>query len=208
MEECMKSICIVGGGAAGMMAAGTAKRYGAVVTVFENTDRLGKKLAITGKGRCNVTNDSTTQEFLENVTKNPRFLYSALNSFTTSDTIRFFEELGVKLKTERGKRVYPESDKAKDIVDAMRAYCDGCEVKYHKVTEIKKLDDGRFLVVAANKNYMFDSVIIATGGKSYPRTGSDGDGYALARSAGHTVTKLLPSLVPIVSDSKSGVSAR
>jgi len=117
MQYFSKKICVVGGGAAGMMAAGTAKLYGAEVTIFENTDRLGKKLAITGKGRCNVTNNCTTQEFLENVTKNPRFLFAALNAFDTESTISFFENLGVKLKTERGKRVYPETDRAKDIVD-------------------------------------------------------------------------------------------
>ncbi|MBE6645286.1 MAG: aminoacetone oxidase family FAD-binding enzyme [Ruminococcaceae bacterium] len=201
MSNLVKKICVVGGGAAGMMAAGTARQYGVDVTIFENTDRLGKKLAITGKGRCNVTNDSQIQEFLENVTKNPRFLYSALNSFSTSDTMAFFESLGVKLKVERGKRVYPESDKAKDIVDAMRSYSSDCNVKYNKVTEIKKLDDGAFSVTAANKKYVFDSVIIATGGKSYPLTGSDGSGYRLASKLGHKVTELIPSLIPIESTS-------
>ena len=121
MEYTAKRICVIGGGAAGMMAAVTAVTYGADVTVFESTDRLGKKLAITGKGRCNVTNACTTQEFLENVTKNPRFLYAALNSFDTESTISLFEGLGVRLKIERGKRVFPESDRAKDIVDAMRS---------------------------------------------------------------------------------------
>ena len=108
MDYITKKIAVIGGGAAGMMAAGTAALYGADVTIFENTDRLGKKLAITGKGRCNVTNDSSVQEFLESVTRNPRFLYAALNTFTPQDTINFFEGLGVELKTERGKRVYPE----------------------------------------------------------------------------------------------------
>jgi len=184
-----------------MMAAGTAALYGASVTIFENTDRLGKKLAITGKGRCNVTNDSTVQEFLENVTKNPRFLYSALNTLTPSETIIFFENLGVRIKVERGKRAYPESDKAKDIVDAMKKYSADAEVIYHKVTEIRKQDDGSFLVTAANQKYIFDSVIIATGGKSYPLTGSDGSGYRLAMRLGHKITELTPSLIPIESES-------
>lgn len=199
MENSVKRICVIGGGAAGMMAAGTAKLFGAEVTVFENTDRLGKKLAITGKGRCNVTNDSAIQEFLENVTRNPRFLYSALNAFTPTDTINFFGNLGVKIKVERGKRAYPESDKAKDIVDAMKKYCSDSEVIYNKVTEIKKQEDGSFSVTAANKKYTFDSVILASGGKSYPLTGSDGSGYRLAMKLGHKITELTPSLIPIES---------
>ena len=201
MENSVKRICVIGGGAAGMMAAGTAKLFGAEVTVFENTDRLGKKLAITGKGRCNVTNDSAIQEFLENVTRNPRFLYSALNAFTPTDTINFFDNLGVKIKVERGKRAYPESDKAKDIVDAMKKYCSDSEVIYNKVTEIKKQEDGSFSVTAANKRYTFDSVILASGGKSYPLTGSDGSGYRLAMKLGHKITELTPSLIPIESGS-------
>jgi len=202
MEYRQKKICIVGGGAAGMMAAGTAVLYGAAVTVFENTDRLGKKLAITGKGRCNVTNDCTTAEFLENVTKNARFLYAALNAFDMQSTISFFEGLGVKLKTERGKRVYPESDKAIDIVNAMRTYASGAEIIYNKVTGIKILDDGTFSVKAAEKQYVFDAVIIATGGKSYPLTGSDGSGYRIAMKLGHKITELTPSLIPIESKSE------
>ena len=202
MDYNIKRICVVGGGAAGMMAAGTAALYGAEVTIFENTDRLGKKLAITGKGRCNVTNACTVQEFLENVTRNPRFLYAALNAFDTDSTVSFFENSGVKLKTERGKRVYPESDKAKDIVDAMRNYASGCEVKYNKVTDITTNASGGFTVTAANKKYEFDSVILATGGKSYPLTGSDGSGYRLAMKLGHKVTELIPSLIPLESKSE------
>ena len=113
---------------------------------------------ITGKGRCNVTNDTDIQGFLENVPRNPRFLYAALNTFTPQDTINFFESLGVELKTERGKRVYPESDKAKDIVDAMRKYAEGCTVLYHKVTAIKKLDDGKFLIDIPEKMEIDQSI--------------------------------------------------
>lgn len=202
MQYFSKKICVVGGGAAGMMAAGTAKLYGAEVTIFENTDRLGKKLAITGKGRCNVTNNCTTQEFLENVTKNPRFLFAALNAFDTESTISFFENLGVKLKTERGKRVYPETDRAKDIVDAMRSYVSDCDVIYHKVTDIVIEENGMFSVTAANEKYAFDAVIMATGGKSYPLTGSDGSGYRLSMKLGHKITELIPSLIPIESKSQ------
>lgn len=200
MEMMSKRICVIGGGAAGMMAAGTAHLYGANVTIFESTDRLGKKLAITGKGRCNVTNACSTQEFLENVTKNPRFLYAALNAFDTDSTVSFFEGLGVKLKTERGKRVYPESDRAKDIVDAMKNYSSGAKTVFSKVKSVRQCDDGTFCVIA-DREYTFDSVIIATGGKSYPLTGSDGSGYKLANRLGHSVTELIPSLIPLESSS-------
>ena len=182
-----------------MMAAGTAALYGADVTIFESTDRLGKKLAITGKGRCNVTNRCTTAEFLENVITNPRFLYASLAEFDTESTVNFFESLGVKLKTERGKRVFPESDKAKDIVDALRQYASAAKIIYKKVTSVKQNENNIFTVTAAEKNYEFDAVIIATGGKSYPLTGSDGSGYRLAQKLGHKITELTPSLVPIES---------
>ena len=169
MENDIIKIAVIGGGPAGMMAAGTAVSFGAEVYIFEQNKFLGKKLAITGKGRCNVTNNSTREEFLENVTKNPRFLYAALNSFDTEDAIAFFEGLGVELKTERGKRVFPASDKAKDIVDAMKRYASGAKVVYEKVKSITKTDENSF-IVKADKEYTFDKVIIATGGKSYPLT--------------------------------------
>lgn len=200
MENERIKIAVIGGGPAGMMAAGTAALHGAVVYIFEQNKFLGKKLAITGKGRCNVTNNSTKEEFLENVTKNPRFLYAALNSFDTEDAMSFFEGLGVELKTERGKRVYPASDKAKDIVDAMRRYASGAKVIYEKVKSLIKNTDGSF-TVKTDKEYSFDRVIIATGGKSYPLTGSDGSGYKLAMKLGHGVTELIPSLIPIESNS-------
>lgn len=191
-------IAVIGGGAAGMMAAGTATLYGAEVTIFESTDRLGKKLAITGKGRCNVTNNCTRDEFLEAVTKNPRFLYTALAAFSTEDTMTLFESLGVSLKTERGRRVFPESEKAIDIVNALKSYSAAARVIHHKVTKIIK-DDDSFTVVAGGKSHSFDKVIIATGGKSYPLTGSDGSGYSLAMKLGHSVTELIPSLIPLTS---------
>ena len=183
-----------------MMAAGTAAMYGADVTVFESTGRLGKKLAITGKGRCNVTNACTVQEFLESVTKNPRFLYASLNALSPDETYSFFEGLGVKLKTERGKRVYPESDKAIDIVNSLKEYSSAADVIYHKVTKIIKNESGGFSVYA-DKEYCFEKIILATGGKSYPLTGSDGSGYKLAMKLGHKITELIPSLVPIESKS-------
>ena len=192
------TVAVIGGGAAGMMAAGTATLYGAEVTIFESTDRLGKKLAITGKGRCNVTNNCSRDEFLEAVTKNPRFLYTALAAFSTEDTMTLFESLGVSLKTERGRRVFPESEKAIDIVNALKSYSAAARVIHHKVTKISK-DGDVFSVVAGGKSHSFDKVIIATGGKSYPLTGSDGSGYSLAMKLGHSVTELIPSLIPLTS---------
>ena len=180
-----------------MMAAGTAISYGATVTLYESMTLLGKKLGITGKGRCNVTNACTRDEFFNNVTKNPRFLYSALNALSQEETMAFFEGLGVELKTERGGRVFPTSDRARDIVDALRKYSAGAEVRHEKVNEINRLENGKYVINRRSEE--FDAVILATGGKSYPLTGSDGFGYALARSLGHTVTKLIPSLIPITS---------
>lgn len=194
-------ICVIGGGAAGMMAAGTAAMYGADVTIYESNDRLGKKLAITGKGRCNVTNNCDREEFLENVTKNARFLYAPLSAFSTSDTMTLFESLGVSLKTERGRRVFPESDKAKDIVDALVGYSSGAAKIYEKVTAIAKNETG-FIIKTKKSSKTYDKVIIATGGKSYPLTGSDGSGYKLAMKLGHSVTTLIPSLIPLESPSE------
>ena len=199
-----KHIIVVGGGAAGMMAAISAARYGARVTLFEKNERLGKKLRITGKGRCNVTNDCELQEFLQNVPTNPRFLYAAMNRFSTADTKTFFEEAGVPLKTERGKRVFPVSDKAQDIVDALAKLLrkEGVEVVFEKVTSLL-CEDGRTIGVKTEKGiYAADSVIVCTGGMSYKQTGSDGDGYRFAKAVGHSVTPLVPSLVPLVSDDR------
>ena len=187
-----------------MMSAIHAAYMGADVTLFEKNDRLGKKLRITGKGRCNVTNDSSTEEFLQNVPTNPRFLYAALNNFSTSDTIDFFEGCGVPLKVERGKRVFPVSDKASDIVKALSERMRDCGVRVvnDKVTDIE-ISGGEIRgIVAGGKRLPFDSVIVCTGGMSYKMTGSDGDGYKFARRAGHTVTPLTPSLVPIVCEGR------
>ncbi len=194
-----KRLAVIGGGAAGLMAAGTALRAGASVTVFEHMPRMGTKLLITGKGRCNVTNDCTPEEFLKNVISNPRFLYSAASDFTSDDTQRLFEDLGVPLKVERGQRVFPVSDKAADIVAALKKYTHGAVFIHEKVTELL-CEDGAIKGIKTDKNaYTFDAVILATGGASYPLTGSDGSGYALARAVGHSTTPLTPSLVPLVS---------
>lgn len=192
-------VAIIGAGAAGMMGAIYALQNGAEVTVFEKNDRVGKKLAITGKGRCNVTNDCDTQELLKNVISNPKFLYASFSNLDTSDVKSFFENLGVPLKTERGRRVFPVSDKAMDIVNALKnTMLDyGANLKYEKVTDITVKDGQVVGVKTLLGEYGFDSVIIATGGASYPQTGSEGDGYKFAKSIGHTVTPLVPSLVPV-----------
>ena len=193
-------VLVIGGGAAGLFAAITAAECGACVTLFEKNDRCGKKLRITGKGRCNVTNDCSIEEFLQNVPSNPRFLYSALNAFSTQDTKDFFEGEGVPLKTERGKRVFPVSDKAEDIVRALTSACAsrGVRIVNEKVLSLSINENKIIGLVTSRGEYDADAVIVCTGGRSYTRTGSDGDGDAFAAEAGHTVTPLLPSLVPIV----------
>lgn len=200
----MVRVAVVGGGAAGMMAALTAAQNGAQVTLYERMGRLGRKLRITGKGRCNVTNDCETNEFLTNVMTNPRFLYAALNRFSTADTKDFFELRGVPLKTERGKRVFPVSDKAADIVAALADACReaGVTVVYERVKALLIKDGCLRGVETAGGEREADAVIVCTGGKSYPLTGSDGDGYVLAKQAGHTVTELQPSLVPMTTAGK------
>lgn len=188
-----------------MMAAIRAARCGADVTLFERGDRLGKKLRITGKGRCNLTNDCERDEFLSNVPTNPRFIYAALNNFSVADTKDFFEGLGVPLKTERDKRVFPVSDKAADVADALVRHlreC-GCKVINKRVKNLL-ISDGcvRGLALAGGEEYAFDAVIVCTGGLSYPLTGSDGDGYKFAREAGHVIVSPTPSLVPLETEGK------
>lgn len=200
MEMINKSVCVVGGGAAGLMAAIHAARYGAAVTVFERNDRCGKKLRITGKGRCNVTNHCTRDEFFANIPANAKFLYSAWDRFSSADTEAFFEELGVPLKVERGNRVFPVSDRAGDVVEALVRECRrlGVSVKNARVGGLI-VEDGEVRgVTFGEKAERFDAVIVATGGASYPKTGSDGDGYRFAEAVGHTVVAPRPSLVPLV----------
>lgn len=204
VKDTDKRIAVIGGGAAGLMAALSAARMGGAVTLFEKNGRCGKKLAITGKGRCNVTNACATEEFLQNVPTNPRFLYSALDRFDTSDTMDFFESEGVALKVERGRRVFPVSDKAEDVVRALVSACRKAGVKTvnEKVLSVETENGEVRGVTTESGEYGFDGVIICTGGRSYPGTGSDGDGYKFAKAAGHTVTALRPSLVPICSPSR------
>lgn len=193
---------IIGGGAAGLMAARTAAERGRKVLLIERNDRVGKKLAITGKGRCNVTNQCTDEEFFANIPVGGKFLYSAYSGFNCRDTMEFFESLGVPLKTERGSRVFPVSDRAGDIVSALEKACkkSGVTFLHKRVTEVLAEDGVIVGVRCGDAVYNSVSVLIATGGKSYPGTGSDGDGYRFAAALGHTVTPLKPSLVPLVSE--------
>ena len=183
------------------MAAGTAAELGANVTLIEKNAKVGRKIMITGKGRCNLTNNCDVQTFINNVPVNGRFLYSAINRFTPSDTMNFFEGLGLELKTERGNRVFPMSDRAVDVVDALRDYVSDSGVKIvSDAAQALIIENGEVIgVKCENRSYYADSVIICCGGKSYPLTGSTGDGYILAKQAGHTVTELKPSLVPLES---------
>ncbi len=194
------NIIVIGGGAAGLMAAGTAAEQGARVTLLETNEKVGRKLFITGKGRCNVCNNCDTQTVLQHVPVNPRFLYSALGCFSPADVMAFFEAHGVPLKTERGNRVFPVSDKSSDIIDALFTWVKRLGVTIiQKTAESLAITDGRITgVCAGGKTYHADRVIIATGGASYPQTGSTGDGYRFAREAGHTLVPPNPSLVPLV----------
>ena len=194
-----RKVAVIGGGAAGMMAAIFAARHGDAVTVFEKNAKIGRKLYITGKGRCNLTNNCDSKTVIENTPTNGRFLYSALNRFSPADTMRFFEENGLPLKTERGHRVFPVSDKAADVVDTLlhTAKREGVQITFQRVDELLIKDGTVIGLKTGTKELPFDKVIVACGGCSYPLTGSTGDGYHFARQAGHTVTTLKPSLVPL-----------
>lgn len=198
----MSDVLIIGGGAAGLMAAGTVSMTGKSVVILERNDRPARKVMITGKGRCNVTNNcDSLDELVENVPQNGRFLYSAFSDFMPRDTMELFEDMGVPLKTERGGRVFPVSDKAVDIVDALVAFAtdDGAQIVKGRAKELI-IEDGcvKGAVTYDGEKLFAEKVLIATGGKSYPATGSTGDGYELAKQAGHTVTELKPSLVSLV----------
>lgn len=197
----MNKIIVIGAGPGGMMAAVKAAENGAEVLLLEKMNRVGKKMLITGKGRCNITNAADVPEIIRNITGNGRFLYSALQSFDNQDVMRFFQEHGVEIKVERGQRVFPVSDKAQDAVDAMYMYLHELGVKIRTEARVRdiltaeghaagvRLMDGEILSASA--------VILATGGASYPGTGSTGDGYAMAEALGHTIVPLRPSLVPL-----------
>lgn len=198
-------VVIIGGGAAGLMAAGRASELSKKTLVIEKNDRCARKVLITGKGRCNVTNNCDIETLLANIPNNPRFLYGAFNRFSPQDTMDFFESKGIKLKTERGNRVFPVSDKAKDIADALEKYAkdNGADIITDTVKSLW-IEDGKLkgVITQHNDKIQAQSVVIATGGLSYPKCGSTGDGYKFAKQAGHTVCELKPSLIPIVTNEK------
>lgn len=197
----MSKVLIIGGGAAGMFASIFAAMSGHEVHVFEKNEKLGKKLFITGKGRCNITNACDLEELFPAVITNSRFLYSSFYSYTNQDVIDFFERLGVKTKIERGNRVFPESDHSSDVIRALEKEMRNVGVKIHLESEVKKVisDNDQFqeIVLSDGKHISGDACIIATGGVSYRTTGSTGDGHRFANDLGHKVTELLPSLVPM-----------
>ena len=197
----MSKIAVAGGGAAGMIAAVFAARNGNKVSLYEKNEKLGKKLFITGKGRCNLTNTAEMEDMFNAVVSNPKFLYSSFYSFTNDQTIAFFEELGVKTKTERGGRVFPASDHSSDVIHGLERELNRLGVRIELNTEVKEIltENGKVqgLMLASGKKVEADAVIVAAGGLSYPSTGSTGDGYRMARSCGHKVTRLFPALVPM-----------
>ena len=197
-----KRLVVVGGGAGGMMAAICAARGGAAVTLLDPNERLGKKVNITGKGRCNVTNESSCEELLAHVPQNPRFLYSAFSRFDGHDAMRFFEALGVPLKVERGRRVFPVSDRSFDITAALERELKRLRAVLVRDRALEILTrDGRVCAVRGERGeYPASAIVLATGGVSYPATGSTGDGFRMAEALGHTVTPLRGSLVPLRAD--------
>ena len=196
-----RTVLVIGGGPAGLMAALAAAENGAAVTLLDRNPFCGKKLNITGKGRGNITNNCNLDEFLENVPVNGRFLYSALADFSPADTISFFESKNVALKTERGNRVFPVSDKARDLTDCLvrTAKTAGVRIRQGFATGLILRDGAVCGVRCAGGEWTADAVVLATGGCSYPQTGSDGNGYALAEQAGHSLVVPKPSLVPLTS---------
>ncbi len=195
-----RSVIIIGAGASGCMAAVTAAKRGLSVTLFDRNPKIGRKLLITGKGRCNVTNNCDMDTLISSVPTNNRFLYSAFSAFSPKDTMNFFEDCGVPLKTERGNRVFPRSDKAMDIVDALFLQLRSLGVKLvNKSVESLIIEDNNVLGVKTDdEDYFSDGVMICCGGCSYSRTGSNGYGYVLAKQAGHSIIEPVPSLIPIV----------
>ncbi len=197
----MEKVIVIGGGAAGLLASGRAAEKGYEVHLYEKNEKLGKKIYITGKGRCNITNASDTSDIIENIPRNPYFMYSALYSFESSDVVSFFNSNGLPTKVERGNRVFPVSDSAKDVVSTLEKYIKKAGVKIHLNKEVKEIlvkDNKVFgILLKSGEKIQCDKIILCTGGLSYPLTGSTGDGYKMAEKIGHTITKLYPCLVPL-----------
>ncbi len=198
-----EKIAVIGGGPAGIIAAGMIGSRGKDVVLIEKNERLGKKLFITGKGRCNITNSAPIEELFDNIVTNKTFLYSSLYSFTNENIIELLEGLGVKTKVERGNRVFPESNKSSDVIKAFEKFLDKNNVKIMLQSNVKSIiyNNRNFVVTIGEEEYEFDKVVIATGGVSYPTTGSSGDGILFAKRMGHNIVDLKPSLVPIEIDS-------
>ncbi len=196
----MKRVAVIGGGAAGLMAAYAAAKNGNIVTVFEQNEKCGKKIYITGKGRCNVTHDCSPEEFLQNVVSNSKFLTGCIYNFSPEKCVEFFENGGLKLKLERGGRYFPVSDKASDVTKCLENYCKSVGVTFkfnEKVLNLHILHSTMRGIITVKGDYEFDSVIVCTGGLSYPLTGSTGDGFEFALKAGHVVTEPKPALCGI-----------
>ena len=199
----MKRVVVIGGGAAGLMAAVIAGREGAKVTLLEKMNYVGKKMGITGKGRCNITNACDMSDFIKNTPGNGKFLYGAYERFTNEDLLQLLHDAGLETKVERGGRVFPASDSALDVRNTFMKLMKHYDVDVHLEEPVKKLlvDDCVVTGVVTDKEtYHADAVVIATGGKSYPATGSTGDGYMLAAQVGHKITDIRQSLVPIVTE--------
>ena len=194
-------VIVIGGGASGLMAALFAARQGASVLLLDKNAKLGRKLRITGKGRCNLTNDCEVREILNHIPGDGRFLYSALTAFSPRDTISFFETSGLPLKTERGRRVFPQSDRADDVADLLLNLCrnEGVSIRQADVSDVSVSNGSVNGVIVGGQKFDCRCCIVCTGGLSYPLTGSTGDGYRFARAIGHSVTELRPSLVPLES---------
>lgn len=200
-----EKICIIGGGPAGIIAAGIAGSLGKDVTLIEKNERIGKKLFITGKGRCNITNNSPIEDFFDNIMSNKNFLYSSFYSFNNIDILNLLDKYGLKTKVERGNRVFPSSDKSSDVIKAFEKFLIDNNVKIILNTNINSIEksDNKFIIGANNNKLIFDKVVIATGGKSYPTTGSSGAGYNFAERLGHKIIPIKPSLVPIEIEEES-----
>ena len=194
-------VVVVGGGPSGMMAAISSAENGNQVKLIEKMDSLGKKLLITGKGRCNITSSLNIDDFIKNIPGNGKFLYSCFENYSNTDIIKFLKEQGLEVKTERGNRVFPVTDKSLDVLNCFRKKLKELKVEILYNTEVKKIIVKNNKVIGVNTNkgeFKADKVILATGGKSYPLTGSTGDGYKLVKELGHTITKIKPSLVPLI----------
>ena len=194
-----KKIGVIGGGPAGIMAAIMASSRGNNVYLIEKNKKIGKKLYITGKGRCNITNSTPIEDFFDNITRNKNFLYSSFYSFTNEDIIRLLEDNGLSTKIERGNRVFPKSNKSSDVINTFQKILDKKNVNIMLNSKVNTIiyKDNMFEIDVNGDIYKFHKLILATGGKSYPGTGSTGDGYFFAKKMGHTITEIRPSLVPI-----------